>query len=121
VLTPEKTACRVRRVFAECKKEREIPLWLFWKNSPKTKKSPENKRFSRRLKTLISSIGKKEMNRNGRSSILRVRNSRMNHKNIETPFGSIEPDPISRDSSFVVAFAAAKRDVRPLADAETRD
>jgi hypothetical protein len=50
VLTPAKTACRIRRAFAECKKVREIPLWLFWKNSTKTRKRPKNKRFSRRLK-----------------------------------------------------------------------
>ena len=36
------------------RKEREIPLGMFWNKSPKIVKSPKNKRFSRRLKNVNS-------------------------------------------------------------------
>jgi hypothetical protein len=47
---------------------------MFWKKSPKSQKRPKNKRFSRRLKNAESVAREEEKpNRNGRSSILRVK------------------------------------------------
>jgi hypothetical protein len=40
VLTAAKTGSRFRSAFAEPKKEREIPQWMFWKKSPKSKNHP---------------------------------------------------------------------------------